>query len=63
MAKVNYKKEKILFVLISVVGMMFMSAYFYMICRYRPWVGDDALHCFTGGLSLYYKDSGQVLGD
>lgn len=51
MKKIKYKK--IIPMTISLVGMMFMGVCFYMICRYRPWIGDDALHCFTGGLSCY----------
>ena len=52
---------------ISCAGLALLSIYLYMVCRYRPWVGDDTLHCFTGGLSYYihpeYIVSDEHLGE
>lgn len=42
---------------ISTVALLMMVVFFFIIVRYRPWIGDDVLHCFTGGLSYYvYPD-------
>lgn len=46
-------KENIFFMIISVVSILTMALFFFTIVRYRPWIGDDVLHCFTGGISCY----------
>lgn len=38
---------------ISTFFLCMMALYFFFIVRYRPWIGDDVLHNFTGGLSYY----------
>lgn len=52
---------------ISIFSLCVMALFFYAVVRYRPWVGDDVLHCFDGGLFFYvYPDTvmnEQNLGD
>lgn len=54
-------------VICSVFSIFIMGLIFFCICRYRPWIGDDSLHCFSGGLLYYihpeYSNTDMYLGD
>lgn len=38
---------------LSIICISILACYIYIIARYRPWIGDDAIFCFEGALSYY----------